>query len=144
MNDEPCKIQFNVLGFVCLHQIPALAGLYEGHILSHRNQVYFQARGHARLSVRRDTSYRIWFKYTSRLQLIRDVQLRSGMFFLFDDHCPIFRRNATQCISPYAIVVCVCVSAYVCVPRFWTSGKRSEIETSFLFKIVRNNTGHNL
>ena len=27
----------------------------------------------------------------------------------------IFRRNATHCISPYAIVVCVCVCLCVCV-----------------------------
>ena len=47
----------------------------------------------------------------------------------------IFRRNATHCISPYAIVklpkivnlqftcVCVCVYVSVCVfmPRLWTS-----------------------
>ena len=26
----------------------------------------------------------------------------------------IIRRNATHCISPYAIVVCVCVSVCVC------------------------------
>ena len=39
-----------------------------------------------------------------------------------------FRRNATHCISPYAIVVCVCM------PRLWTPGKRFEIETYF-FKL---------
>ena len=27
----------------------------------------------------------------------------------------IFRRNATHCISPYAIVMCVCVCVSVCV-----------------------------
>ena len=27
----------------------------------------------------------------------------------------VFRRNATHCILPYAIVVCVCVC--VCMPR---------------------------
>ena len=52
-----------------------------------------------------------------------------------------FRRNATHCISPYAIIVCmcvcVCVSVFLCVcmPRLWTSGKRFEIETSFCFKL---------
>ena len=58
----------------------------------------------------------------------------------------IFRRHATHCISPYAIVVCVCVCMCmcVCVPRLWTSGKRFEIETSSLFYIARNDTGHNV
>ena len=54
------------------------------------------------------------------------------------------RRNATHCISPYVIVVCVCVSVclsicvYVCVYmlRLWTSGKWFEIETSFLYKLL--------
>ena len=27
----------------------------------------------------------------------------------------VFRRNATHCISPYAIVMCVCVCVSVCV-----------------------------
>ena len=45
------------------------------------------------------------------------------------------------CISPYAIVVCVCVS--VCMPRLWTPGKRFEIETSFCL-IAQKNTGHNV
>ena len=27
----------------------------------------------------------------------------------------VFRRNATHCISPYAIVVCVCVCVCVCL-----------------------------
>ena len=66
----------------------------------------------------------------------------------------IFRRNATHCISPYAIVmcVCVCVCLYVrlclcvcvCMPRLWTSGKRFEIGTPFFFKIAQNDIGHNL
>ena len=47
---------------------------------------------------------------------------------------PIFRRNATHCISPYAIVVCVCVC--VCVPRLWTSEKQFEIETPFFLKLL--------
>ena len=49
----------------------------------------------------------------------------------------IFRRNATHCISPYAIVVCecvcmcvcVCVCVSICMPRLWTPGKRFEIDT---------------
>ena len=51
----------------------------------------------------------------------------------------VIRRNATHCISPYAIVmcvcVCVCVSLCVCMLRLWTSEKRFEIETSFFFKL---------
>ena len=47
------------------------------------------------------------------------------------------KRNATPCISPYAIVMCVCVCLCVCVfrcmPRLWTSGKRFETETPFFF-----------
>ena len=31
------------------------------------------------------------------------------------NNCFIFRRNATHCISPYAIIVCVCVCLCVCV-----------------------------
>ena len=27
----------------------------------------------------------------------------------------VFRRNATNCISPYAIVICVCVCVRVCM-----------------------------
>ena len=46
-------------------------------------------------------------------------------------HHRVFRRNATHCISPYAIVVRVCLC--VCMPRLWTSGKWLEIDTSFLF-----------
>ena len=60
------------------------------------------------------------------------------------DDDAIVRRNATHCISPYAIVVCVCVCLSVCMTRFWTSGKWFEIETPFLFYFARNDTGHNL
>ena len=60
----------------------------------------------------------------------------------------IFRWNATHCILPYAIVVCVCVCVCVCVgacvrvcvrvcvPRLWTSRKRFEIETSSFSKLL--------
>ena len=61
----------------------------------------------------------------------------------------VFRRNATHCISPYAIVMCVCVCVCLCVsvcvclcvcvsvcmPRLWTPGKRFEVEMSFFFKL---------
>ena len=59
-----------------------------------------------------------------------DIKYSVGKYFL------IFRRNATHCISSYAIVVCVsvCVSVChcvcVCVPRLWMPGKRFEIEMS--------------
>ena len=52
----------------------------------------------------------------------------------------VFRRNATHCITPDAIIVCVrvraclpCVHACVCMSLLWTSGKRFEIEPSFFF-----------
>ena len=47
-----------------------------------------------------------------------------------------FRRNATHCIWPIAIEMCVCVCVcacvcvYVCMLRLWTPGKRFEVETS--------------
>ena len=37
---------------------------------------------------------------------------RSGPHARYDS---IFRRNATHCISPYAIVICVCVYVCLCV-----------------------------
>ena len=57
--------------------------------------------------------------------------------FLCGFRC-ICRRNATHCISPYAIVMCVCLSVcvYVCMPRLWTSGKRFELETSFFSELL--------
>ena len=49
----------------------------------------------------------------------------------------VFMRNATHCIMPYAVVMCLCVCVSVCLcvcmPRLWTSGKRFEIETPSLF-----------
>ena len=57
-------------------------------------------------------------------------------FFIF---CSLHFRVFTT--LPYAIAVCMCLP--VCMPCFWTSGKRLEIKTSF-FQIARNNTGHNL
>ena len=53
----------------------------------------------------------------------------------------VFRRNATHCISPIAIVVyvcvcvCLCVCVCVCMPRLWTPGKRLEIQTSLFYKL---------
>ena len=54
-----------------------------------------------------------------------------------------FRLMLSSCVCMCMCVdVCFCLSVGVCMPRLWTSGKRFEIETSFL--IPRNNTGHNL
>ena len=58
----------------------------------------------------------------------------------------IIKRNATHCISPYAIVVCVCMCmclcvclcVYVCVcayAAFVDLGKQFNIETSSCFKL---------
>ena len=51
--------------------------------------------------------------------------------------CVCVRAGVRACVR-----ACVCVC--VCMPRLWTSGKLFEIERSFFFEIVRNNTGHNL
>ena len=66
---------------------------------------------------------------------------------VLDARFMIIRRNATHCISPIAIdmcvrvcvclcvCVCMCVCVSVCVsvrmPRFWAPGKRFEVETWF-------------
>ena len=41
----------------------------------------------------------------------------------------IFRRNATHCISSYAIIVCVCLCFSVCMLRLRSSRKRFETQT---------------
>ena len=53
----------------------------------------------------------------------------------------VLKRNATHCISPYAIhmFVCLCVCVYA---AFVDLRKRFEIETSTLFQIARNDTEH--
>ena len=59
--------------------------------------------------------------------VVRNIQKA----FTEEHHYMVFSRNATHCISPYAIVVCVCVC--LCMPRVWTPGKRFEIDYVFFF-----------
>ena len=81
------------------------------------------------------------FEAKIRALSIWDVQLAKSML----KDCSVIRRNATHCVSPYAIVVCVCVCVFVCVCVCLCvcvcvyavfvdlRKKRFEIETSFLF-----------
>ena len=73
------------------------------------------------------------FKHSSQIMLMSrpKVGLKISL---------IFGRNATHCISSYAIVMCVCVCVSLCLSfcvlaRLWTPEKRFEIETSFFFKL---------
>ena len=61
--------------------------------------------------------------------------------FLGETQRIAFRLMLSSCVY---VCVCVCVSVCVCMPHLWTSGKRFEIETPFLFLIARNDTEHNL
>ena len=56
-----------------------------------------------------------------------------------------FRRNATHCISPYAIVVCVCRCVYVFVYAAFVDLWKTVWNKDMIFvSMVWNNTGHNL
>ena len=50
-----------------------------------------------------------------RWQISKFMKIVQCMFVLALTVSAIFRRNATHCISPYAIVVCVWVCVCVCV-----------------------------
>ena len=107
---ERTKSEIVVIFFICFHFFPEI------HISTTRNS----------------SNMRIGTRFNKRVPASR-VPVYS---LKLDDRCAnrwfltIFWQNATHCISPYAIVMCVRLSVCVYMPPLWTPEKRCEIETS--------------
>ena len=68
--------------------------------------------------------YKIWYIQTLKYDL--------------EECCGcIFRRNATHCISPYAIVMCVCLSVCLCVYAAFVDARKTVWDryVNFFYKL---------